>query len=233
MLKKRFKDDNTIEIGIDEAGRGSFWGPLMAGAMILPSESTMTTAQQQLLLEIRDSKKISHKKRARIAHQINELFSKTAVGIVTAQEINENGITWANTEAFIRAINQLSLSEDEMHNARLLIDGVLKIPEWNGGGEQELIIEGDSKYLAIAGASILAKVEHDKWIVQYCETHPECNEHYDLINSKGYGTQKHRDGIQKYGGHEHHRTLYIKNWLSPRLIKNNKSLNFEECLIKL
>ena len=232
MLSMRFKDDTIIEIGIDEAGRGSFWGPIMAGAMIIPPESTWTDKQKTLLTQLRDSKKISPKKRERIADEIKELIPKTAIGFVNAQEINENGITWANIEAFKRAINNLLLTQEELLNSRLVIDGVLQIDNWNG--EQELIVEGDAKYLAIAGASILAKVAHDQWIKKYCETNPECNERYDLIKSNGYGTNNHREGLRNYGTHELHRSLFVQNWLPGSTYKaksKKKNIDKNHCLI--
>lgn len=232
MLLARFKDDDVVEIGIDEAGRGSFWGPIMAGAVIIPKESIWTDEQKALLIQLRDSKKISPKKRERIADQIKELIPKCAVGIVTAKEINDNGITWANMEAFRRAIQGLNLGMDDVKQSRLVIDGVLSIDKWEG--EQELIVEGDSQLLAIAGASILAKVEHDRWITKFCEENPECNERYDLMSSKGYGTVKHRNGIKLFGGHELHRVLYIQNWLpsSTQKVKPKKKKEASECLIK-
>ena len=229
MLATRFKDDEIVEIGIDEAGRGSFWGPIMAGALVLPLESTWTSNQKELLTQLRDSKKISPKKRMRIADQIKELIPKSAVGIVSAEEINTNGITWANMEAFRRAIQNLGLEDPSQ--CRLIIDGVLPIEKWTG--EQELIVEGDAQYIAIAGASILAKVEHDRWIQKYCENNPECGERYDLVRSKGYGTQNHREGIRIYGGHELHRLLYIQNWLPGSTHKAKKAKTATtQCLIK-
>jgi ribonuclease HII len=235
MLSTRFKNDIMIEIGIDEAGRGSFWGPIMAGAMIIPNESEWTKEQTTLFGILRDSKKISPKKREKIADQIKELVPNNAVGIVTAQEINDNGITWANMEAFRRAVQNISLKSEDLDNSRLVIDGVLQIEDWSG--EQELVIEGDSQYLAIAGASILAKVEHDRWIQAYCEKYPECNDRYDLCKSKGYGTLNHREGIKNYGAHELHRSLYIQNWLpgttqksKPRK-KNTTKVDKNKCLI--
>jgi ribonuclease HII len=227
MLSTRFKNDEMIEIGIDEAGRGSFWGPIMAGAMILPNEETLTDAQKILLTQLRDSKKISPKKREKLYDQIKELIPHTAVGIVTAQEINDNGITWANMEAFRRAVISLSLSEEDAKKSRLLIDGVLEIEKWEG--EQNLIVDGDAEYLAIAGASILAKVEHDRWIQRFCKDNPDCNERYDLLKSKGYGTLNHRNGIKNYGAHELHRSLYIQNWLPGTTKKAKKVAN--KCLI--
>jgi ribonuclease HII len=209
MLDKCFKDDGISEIGIDEAGRGSFWGPIMAGAVIIPNETSWTDDIRKLLLELRDSKKISPKKREKIADTIKKYIPQHGIGVVGADEINEKGITWANMEAFRRALYSIPIQNH--HECRLIVDGVLSIDNWDGS--QELIVEGDSKYLSIAAASILAKVEHDRWIQQYCKDNPECNERYDLIHSKGYGTARHRDGIKTYGGHLLHRLLYIQNWL--------------------
>jgi ribonuclease HII len=235
MLSTRFKEDSVIEIGIDEAGRGSFWGPIMAGAMIIPDESTWTDKQRTLLAQLRDSKKISPKKREKIADEIKELIPKTSVGIVTAKEINDYGITWANMEAFKRAVYNLSLTEEEQENIRLVIDGVLQIDDWEG--EQELVVDGDASYMAIAGASILAKVEHDRWITKFCEDNPDCNDRYDLLKCKGYGTLKHRNGIKNYGAHELHRSLYVQNWLpgatqKVRPRKKDASKDTNKCLIK-
>jgi ribonuclease HII len=233
MLSAYFKDDNMLEIGIDEAGRGSFWGPIMAGAMIIPNETTWSDKQRVLITQLRDSKKISPKKREKIADELKELIEKTAIGVVTVEEINDKGITWANIEAFKRAINNLSLSQEDINMSRLIIDGELHIDNWKG--IQESVPEGDAKYLAIAGASILAKVSHDRWIQNYCEINPDCNNNYDLLKSKGYGTLKHRDGIKKYGAHELHRSLYIQNWL-PESIQKTKSkkklIDKNQCLIK-
>lgn len=231
MLKHKFKEDSVIEIGIDEAGRGSFWGPIMAGAVIIPDRTTWNDKQTLLLEQMRDSKKITAKKREKLATEIKEYIPKTAIGIVSSDEINENGIQWANIEAFRRAVNNLNL--ETVSEYRLIIDGTLSINNWNG--EQELIIDGDAKYLSIAAASIIAKVEHDKWIQNYCEKNPECNEQYDLLKSKGYGTAKHREGIKIYGGHKLHRSLYIQNWLpgsAQRTKSKKEQIKTDKCLIK-
>jgi len=243
VLAARFKEDSIVEIGIDEAGRGSFWGPIMAGAVVIPTE--LTAEQKELVLQFRDSKKISPKKRTRIAAQIKELLPQWAVGIVHANEINKHGITWANMEAFRRAANGIPLNGispliESVYECRLLIDGTLAIDDWaidNRDGVQECIIEGDGSYMAIAGASILAKVAHDEWIQKYCDDNPECNDRYHLVKSKGYGTTAHRDGIKLYGGHELHRVLYIQNWLPgathvQKTKAKTKSVDITQCLIK-
>jgi ribonuclease HII len=227
ILQTRFIQDNLTEIGIDEAGRGSFWGPIMAGAVILPSESEWTDDQKILFHVLRDSKKISPIKREKMAKQLKVLVPLSAIGIVTAAEINEHGIQWSNREAFRRAVLSLPISDHT--SCRLLIDGTLAIDGWKG--IQEVIVEGDNQYMAIAAASILAKVEHDRWIQEYCLAHPECEDRYHLMSSKGYGTAKHREGIRIYGGHELHRNIYIQHWLpgAPQRIKKSDK---NKCLIR-
>lgn len=230
-LASRFTNDALIEIGIDEAGRGSFWGPIVAGAVIIPPESEWTDVQQALFIQFRDSKKISPKKRAKLSIEIKEQIPLFGVGVVGADEINKMGIQWANREAFRRAFH--AIPRVDHSNCRLLIDGVLSLDKW--AGQQELIVEGDDQYMAIAAASIVAKVTHDEWIKEYCRLHPECEERYSLCSSNGYGTAKHREGIRLYGGHELHRELYIQNWLPGTTRKEKptkKGAKSETCLIR-
>lgn len=229
-LAPRFTNDGLLEIGIDEAGRGSFWGPIVAGAVVIPVDGT--EVQHALFAQFRDSKKISSKKRAKLSKEIKEQIPQWGIGIVGAEEINQHGIQWANREAFRRAFHAVPFTECvNRQQCRLLIDGVLSLDKWDG--PQELIVEGDNQYMAIAAASILAKVAHDEWIHEYCRLNPQCEERYHLCSSNGYGTAKHREGIRLYGGHELHRELYIQYWLpgsQPRPKKTKKTL--ETCLIK-
>ena len=232
MLTVRFQDDERPEIGIDEAGRGSFWGPLTAGAVCLPPLSEWTDKHRAMFLLIRDSKKLSPKKREALATQLHDLLGdRCAVGMVSAEEINQHGITWANREAFRRAIHDV---RGAVETHRLLIDGTLSIDDWTG--EQHVIVEGDGTYLAIAAASILAKVEHDRWIRVYAEENPACEERYHLVSSKGYGTATHREAIRLYGGHVHHREAFIQNWLPDAPVKEPKRAREKQseqgCLIR-
>jgi len=224
-LASRFTNDELIEIGIDEAGRGSFWGPIVAGAVILPTE--WTDVQSILFAQFRDSKKISPKKRVILSAGIKE-HTKWGIGIVGAEEINKNGIQWANREAFRRAYQ--NIQGIDLSQCRLLIDGVLSVDKWEG--PQELIIEGDNQYMSIAAASILAKVAHDTWIQDYCDQNPECEERYHLRSSNGYGTAPHREGIRIYGGHTLHREQYIRNWLPGTPQKTPKQSKSESCMIR-
>lgn len=233
-LKTRFTDDSVVEIGIDEAGRGSFWGPIVAGAVIIPLESEWTDLQRSLFTQLRDSKKITPKKRNVLASMIKEqLPMHHGIGIVTADEINQEGITWANREAFRRAIQSIQ-DLPPVDNTRLLIDGVLPLDKWMG--QMQTIVEGDNQYIPIAAASIIGKVAHDEWIHGYCKEHPECDERYHLSSSNGYGTAKHREGIQLYGGHELHRVQYIQRWLPgstvPKKEKKVRNVKPNECLIR-
>lgn len=225
MLKLRHTDDDLVEVGLDEAGRGSFWGPIMAGAVIWPAEAAWTDAHRKLGPQIRDSKRIAPKKRERIAAEIKDLAVAWGVGIVGADEIDENGIQWANQEAFRRALAAIGdlpaaaaggagqRAIDRRSFQRLLIDGVIGMPDATASREQHNIIDGDALYLPIAAASILAKVEHDHWIKSYCATDTACAEHYDLLHSNGYGTKKHRDGLGIYGAHQHHRRTFVRKYI--------------------
>ena len=91
MLKVRFQSDAKVEIGVDEAGRGPLWGPLMAAAVILPDESSWSESFKTLVPNIKDSKKLSAKKREAAAKQLQDLCVAHGVGIVTAAEIDTLG----------------------------------------------------------------------------------------------------------------------------------------------
>lgn len=237
MLKTRHIDDTVIEAGIDEAGRGCFWGPIMAGALIWPKEDDWTHAHRELMPNVRDSKKIASKKRELICESIKSLALTWGVGTVTAAEIDDQGITWANQEAFRRALEQLSVRPE-----RIIIDGAIGLPGFEG--EQHNVVEGDNTYLHVAGASILAKVAHDTMVMEFCDKNPECQERYNMLSGHGYGTAKHREGLKTHGAHALHRKTFIYNWVEGG-VKPEKVVKVyepkkrvvvkgeEKCLIKL
>ena len=208
-LKTHYKNEFP-EVGIDEAGRGPLWGPMMACAIILPDEDNWTDNDRELVGMIKDSKKISSKKRDILSAKIKDFAIGYGLGQVTAEEIDEWGATRANQTAFRRAIEDLYTKVDFPSGVLLVIDGVLPLSSLGDGESQETIVDGDANYLHIAAASILAKVEHDTWVINWCKNHVAEAEKYDLLNCKGYGTQKHRDGILKYGYIETHRRLYLR-----------------------
>jgi len=252
MLQPRFKEDTVIEVGIDEAGRGSFFGPIMAGAVVWPSQSTWTPEIEKLSSELRDSKKIAPKKRERMADDIKRLATKWHVGSVSNTEIDEQGITWANQEAFRRAasgLRGLRFNHDQdqdqkglkeiSEETRLLIDGELTIHGYDG--EQHVIVDGDAIYMSIAAASILAKVEHDRWIISWCDANPADAEKYSLRTSKGYGTAAHRAGLVANGVHSLHRRTFVRKYVPadqalPKpnvVIQGYFKQTVEKCLIRL
>jgi ribonuclease HII len=218
MLKQRYTDDSLVEIGIDEAGRGCFWGPLVAGAVCWPSEDQWTNEHRDIVNHIKDSKKISPKKRERIYDSICKLSLGHGVGLVHAEEIDKYGATWANQTAFRRAIESLTGIRG---SRRYLIDGVLPLASLKEGENQLTIIDGDATYLSIAAASIVAKVSHDRWLQEWClkEENKECAERYDLVSCKGYGTAKHRAGILQHGYTPLHRKLYLRKLLPSLVIE--------------
>jgi ribonuclease HII len=206
MLQIRHTADEAIEVGIDEAGRGCFWGPLYAAAVAWVPEDDMTDEQRSIAPLIKDSKKLSAKRRVALAASIKDLAIDWGIGIVTAAEIDNIGMTLANQLAFTRALTNLSVEPE-----RLLIDGTLSIYDapWSMT-EQVVEAEADNRYLPVAAASILAKTEHDEYIKQFCDINDTISERYDLSSNKGYGTAKHRAGILEWGTEAHHRKLFLR-----------------------
>jgi len=208
MLKIRHTDDTKIEVGIDEAGRGSLWGPLYAAAVIWTPD--MSEEQEEIAPLIKDSKKLSKKRRTALAASIKDLALSWGIGAVSAKEIDELGMTKSNQLAFTRALANLSIMPD-----RLLIDGCLSIYDapWSLI-EQVVEPEADNTYLSVAAASILAKTEHDEWVQQFCDLNQNIADRYDLASCKGYGTAKHRAGILEWGEDVHHRRLFLRKLYS-------------------
>jgi ribonuclease HII len=206
MLPIRHTHDESIEVGIDEAGRGCLWGPLYAAAVIWVPEEDMSEEQSSLAVHIKDSKKISAKRRTALAASIKDLALDWGLGCVTPAEIDTLGMTKANQLAFTRALERLSVEPE-----RLLIDGILSIynQPWSLV-EQVVEAEADNRYLPVAAASILAKVEHDEWVKQFCDLNENIAERYDLLSNKGYGTAKHRAGILQWGEDTNHRKLFLR-----------------------
>lgn len=195
------------EVGIDEAGRGCLWGPMFAGAVLL-KESKLPDSFREIAEEIKDSKKITAKRRAKLFQIIKSSGVPYGIGIVSAKEIDTLGATRANQLAFRRALDAIGDVKGEGVN--ILIDGILGLREEKEGETWKTEIDGDARFLSIATASILAKESHDDWVRHWCEEHSVEGERYDLMSCKGYGTLKHRVAIKKDGLHEEHRRLYCR-----------------------
>ena len=209
MLKARHTDDATQEVGIDEAGRGCLWGPLVAAAVIWPEESTWTEDIRLISSQIKDSKKITPKRRKVLEAAIKQYAIGWSLGKVEATEIDSLGMTKSNRLVFERALSGLSLNSGPK---RVLIDGLIHISPQT---DMEQIVEpnGDGTYLSIAAASILAKEGRDAIVSELCTKDPSLDDKYFLLSSKGYGTLKHRQGIQKNGMDAGHRRLFLRKLL--------------------
>jgi ribonuclease HII len=182
---------------------------MMAAAVIWPHEDDWTDKHREMAPKLKDSKKVTPKRRAVLETEIRAAAIAWGVGAVTSQEIDALGVSWANQQAFVRAVE--SLSSPPAEQPRFLVDGVLEMPavaEYESA-ERILCVDGDATYMSIAAASILAKEAHDRWIRDYCEAFPEVDERYGLTSCKGYGTAKHRAGIAEHGLHALHRRRFV------------------------
>ena len=213
MLKSRYLQDEKLEAGVDEAGRGCLWGPLVAGAVIWPPESEWTEEIREISEQIKDSKKLSAKKRKILVEHIKKYAVDFATGFVEPSEIDSLGMSPANRLAFQRAVNGLTVRPD-----RLIVDGILSM---NTDIEQHTEVEADGKYIAVASASILAKETRDEHVLELCKKEMELQNRYDMASCKGYGTQKHRDGLKKYGKHPLHRRLFLRKLLGEQVEKSD------------
>jgi ribonuclease HII len=226
MLHLRHTNDSLPEIGVDEAGRGPLWGPMMAAAVLWPDESNWTHAHRELVGSIKDSKTISAKKRDSLAINIQSLATAFGIGTVSAEEIDTLGATRANQLAFRRAITDM-YTRTQPIPSRILIDGTLPL---NDAKEHETvltIIDGDATYVSIAAASILAKVAHDTWVIEWCKENVAEAAKYDLVSCKGYGTKKHREGILTYGYTDLHRRLYLRKLIPDIVVSRYKFIEEE------
>ena len=179
----------AIEAGCDEAGRGCLAGPVYAAAVILPKNFNNTL--------LNDSKLLSEKDRDQLRPIIEEEAIAWAVGIVGPKEIDEINILNASFLAMHRAIDQLKARPES-----LLIDGNRFNPyEFI---PHQCIVKGDSKFAAIAAASILAKTYRDEYMYEIAEKNPG----YSWLTNKGYPTKAHRKAIKELGVTEHHRMSF-------------------------
>lgn len=214
MLKARYAEDSKVEAGIDEAGRGCLWGPLVAAAVQWPDESTWTDEIRKISEMIKDSKKVTPKRRVILEEAIKKHAVCWSVGRVEAAEIDKLGMTKTNRLAFQRALDGL-----EKRPERVLIDGILLL---NSGLEEICEPNGDGTYLSIAAASILAKEGRDRMVKEMCEADASLDTRYGLLKSKGYGTLKHRTAIKEHGMHGEHRRLFLRKLLGLDHIVNEE-----------
>jgi len=201
MYKLRFTEDEKVEVGLDEAGRGCLFGRLYAAAVAFPNEADTVFDHGVGLKAIRDSKKLSERKRGILMDYIEEAAIETSVAFSEVDEIDRVNILQADIAAMHRALDAMTVPVQ-----RILVDGDYWKP-WKKV-EAHTVVDGDASYLAIAAAGILAKVSRDRWVEEQVAAHPEWETRYGFASNKGYGTATHMKGIQTHGVTTQHRTSF-------------------------
>ncbi|QQS39383.1 ribonuclease HII [Candidatus Woesebacteria bacterium] len=196
--------------GVDEVGRGSFAGPVVAACIGFDSGVRLNDA-----IRINDSKQLTQKNREMAYRWIIDKCLVIGVGIVNLEEIDENGIGKASIEAMRRAVNSALILPNKYADIsleHLLIDA-FNIPQLVNfpKEKQTAIIKGDTLSFSVAAASIIAKVYRDK-IMNDLSTFKKY-EKYAWHKNKGYGTKEHIDAIRKHGLTKHHRKLFVRNYI--------------------
>ena len=195
--KRLYKEGIKLIAGVDEVGRGPLVGPVVVAACILPLNYKLDG--------LTDSKKLSEKKR----EEFYEIIKKDAIsysfGIVDNHEIDRINILEATKKAMKMAIEGLSVKPEHV-----LIDAVkldIDVPSTS-------IIKGDIVSLSISAASVLAKVERDRMMIELDKKHPE----YNFKSNKGYPTKDHMEAIKKYGILKEHRKSYgpVKDYINNK-----------------
>jgi len=206
LLSRYYLEDKSIyEIGVDEVGRGPLFGRVYTAAVILPKDDAFDCSQ------IKDSKKFTSKKKIEeVANYIKEKAIAWYVSFEDEKTIDEINILQATQKSMHHSILEVrkqmipQMKDESLH---LLIDGNYFKPfqvfntqknKWESL-PHTCVEGGDDKYVAIAAASILAKVERDAYINKLCSEHPELSENYSIDSNKGYGAKKHIQGIINHG----------------------------------
>jgi ribonuclease HII len=200
MQEKKEEDHQQVlnkvfEIGIDEVGRGAVFGPVFSAVVVLNQKNKFILKKSG----ITDSKKLTPKKRKSLLQKILLLSSDYGIGQSSVREIDKLGIRVATELSMIRALKKLKEKPSE-----LLIDGPLLLRPWNG--IQKNIVSGDSKFMSIASASIVAKVSRDNLMERLEKKYSG----YLIFKNKGYGTKEHLSVIKKIGITNLHRKSFLK-----------------------
>lgn len=192
-------------VGVDEVGRGTLFGNVVACAVILPEVFPDDT-----YLQIKDSKKLSFKKRKILAAYIKENAIAYGIGIVSPAEIDKINILEASMKAMHLALYEIMRKGVKFTN--IIVDGnhfrpIIPIDDDDYVIDYECVPKADNIYLNVAAASIVAKDFHDNEILELLEKEKDLLK-YDLNHNMGYATLKHREAIKIYGIHELHRKTF-------------------------
>ncbi len=200
MQEKKEEDlqhplNRVSEVGIDEVGKGAIFGPVFSAVVVLNRKNKLILKK----FGVTDSKKLNPKKRELLLPKILLLSSDYGIGQSSVREIDKLGIRVATELSMIRALKKLKEKPSE-----LVIDGPLLLRPWNG--IQKNIVSGDSKFISIASASIVAKVSRDNLMERLEKKYSG----YLIFKNKGYGTKDHFELIKKFGVTKLHRKSFLK-----------------------
>jgi ribonuclease HII len=193
LTSHEFTCTENLIAGVDEVGRGALFGVVVAAAVILPKSALIDCHKWG----IKDSKKLSARRRELLVPQIQQVAISYSIGIATVAEIDGLNILQATLVAMERAIAGLSVTPE-----LCLIDGNKPIPTL--AIPQQTLVKGEDRSISIAAASILAKVWRDRLMVELDAIYPL----YQLAKNKGYGTAAHLIAIDKYGITPEHRQSF-------------------------
>jgi len=198
---EQYYENNRIELGLDEAGRGCLFGPVsVAGVIWLDKDPNPD-------IIIKDSKKLSLKKRLLSYDYILDYSIANASLLIHNEDIDKDNILKTTLKGMHQCIDNIT---DNINIDTILVDGNQFNFYMDKNGvciDHKCIINGDNIYKSIAAASILAKVNRDNYILNLCEEYPELKK-YDIHNNKGYGTKKHIEAIKEYGITKWHRKTF-------------------------
>lgn len=207
-FEQELKGIHPYVFGIDEAGRGPLCGPVVTACVILPENET--------ILWLNDSKKLSEKKREELFPEIKEKAVAYGIGMSSPERIDQINILNATLEAMKDAyLSCFAMLESKTcltckGSNLILVDGNKSIP--GIPEEQKTVVSGDAKCPSISAASILAKVTRDHLLEEYDRKWPE----FGFAKHKGYGTQQHIDALRKYGPLPIHRSSFIGKFVNDQ-----------------
>jgi ribonuclease HII len=200
-------------IGIDEVGRGAIAGPVAVGAFVLDLEQL---DESSIPSKLQDSKLMTEKNREAVFEELKNWSPGYSVGMVSAAEIDSNGIIWALSQSAVRALEELvkdetvsqALAANEVH---ILLDGthnwletvVSRIPV-------AVRAKADRDCVAVSAAACMAKVTRDRLMVTLAETYPD----FLLEGHKGYASAAHIEAVRRLGPSEVHRVSWLTKILS-------------------
>ena len=235
-------------VGVDEAGRGCLAGPVVAGAVILSASFFSEASHRKATEEMNDSKQFNEEKREQLYEQVVALAEEQKIfagtGQASVEEIEEHNIVGATCLAMKRALDKaskdsgglwqpeekssLELFEDKEGDKKkwtVLVDGkpMKKLPYQHDG-----LVKGDAKSLAIAMASMLAKVTRDRFMRELHTKFPD----FGFDSNKGYGAPVHLKALDKYGPTVHHRPRFLRNIL-PQKMEEPDPIDAEQSQLSL